>query len=342
MKRLQLLFWALLCLTVWADPETPAQPPSLPPVTEDVLSELGWQETAPSQGEWLAWQRGEDRLTLAPWQPVLEGSAWKLGAENARFSQREGALQLGLARGWAWTVSADGPRALEDLLALGTTLSADGTVRRFFGQSVQGTPLEVVRLGTGSNHTLFLGVFHGDEPAGEVALDRLIEYLVKKPETLAGQSVSICTVVNPDGLRAGTRVNARKVDLNRNFPAKNWDGEGNGTRYWGGPKAGSEPETKALLSLLESTQPDKIVTIHAPLHNVNYDGPAAELAKRMSRLNGYPVEPDIGYPTPGSFGNYIGRERKVPTITLEFPEGDGKAMWLENRSALLEAIRYVP
>jgi protein MpaA len=92
--------------------------------------------------------------------------------------------------------------------------------------------------------------------------------------------------------------------------------------------------------LLESFAPNKIVTLHATLHNVNYDGPAQELAQRMSALNGYVVEPDIGYPTPGSFGSYVGRERKIPTITLEFPEGDGESMWLENKAALLQAIRF--
>lgn len=338
MKYLPLMLWALLSLAVWAEPE----PPSLPAAGENVLVELGWQKVPPDEGEWSAWQRGETRLILQPWQPVLEGEGWRLGSEAARYSQEPEFARLGLERGWALTASPSEPKILEDFLSLATTLSKDGTVWRTFGRSVEGRPLEVARLGTGPDHTLFFGVFHGDEPAGEIALRRLIEYLIKTPEILAGHSVTICPIANPDGLSAGTRVNARKVDINRNFPAQNWSSEGKGTRYWGGPEAASEPETQAIISLLETVRPDKIVSIHAPLRNVNYDGPAGELAKRMSQLNGYPVEPDIGYPTPGSFGNYIGRERKIPTITLEFPPGNGKAMWLENKSALLEAIRYVP
>lgn len=227
-------------------------------------------------------------------------------------------------------------------MSMATSLSEDGTVWTTVGQSVQGRPIEAARLGEGPNRTLVFGVFHGDEPAGETACRRLIQYLSKTPDELRGRSVLICPVLSPDALVAGTRFNANKVDVNRNFPAANWSSEGKGTRYWGGPSAASEPETRAVIKLIDEFQPTKIVTIHAPLHNVNYDGPAAELAKRMSDLNGYPVEPDIGYPTPGSFGTYVGRERKIPTITLEFPEGGGEAMWLENKQALLEAVRYEP
>jgi protein MpaA len=208
------------------------------------------------------------------------------------------------------------------------------------GHSVLNRPIEVARLGNGENRTLVFGVFHGDEPAGETACRCLLETLLERPDALRGRSVMVCPVLNPDGLAAGTRVNANGVDINRNFPAASWNGEGKGTRYWGGPQAASEPETRVALALLQSFAPSKIVTLHADLHNLNFDGPALELAQRMSALNGYVVEPDIGYPTPGSFGTYAGREGGIPVITLEFPEGEGPEMWAENRLALLEAVRY--
>ena len=94
------------------------------------------------------------------------------------------------------------------------------------------------------------------------------------------------------------------------------------------------------MDLVEQHKPDRIVSIHAPLEVVNYDGPARALAERMSVHNGYPVSGDIGYPTPGSFGNYAGVERNIPTITLELPRGGFDAMWEPNKKALLEAITY--
>ena len=53
---------------------------------------------------------------------------------------------------------------------------------------------------------------------------------------------------------------------------------------------------------------------------MNYDGPAKELAKKISKIINYPIEESIGYPTPGSFGTYVGIERNIPTITLEMDE----------------------
>jgi protein MpaA len=338
-RRTLLLSFVMMMVAAWSQPQPQPQPPALPPASLNVLREAGWQAAPPAEGEWSAWTLGEARLAWRSWEPSMDGARWRLNQEEARYLQSEGQACLGLARGWALaTVGIDDPE--EVLTALATTLSDNGTVWKTAGQSVLGRPIEVVRLGSGPNRTLVFGVFHGDEPAGEVACRRLVEYLVKTPSELAGRSVVICPVLNPDGLAAQTRVNANSVDVNRNFPAKNWTSEGEGTRYWGGPGAASEPETQVVMQLLSRFVPDKIVSIHAPLHNVNYDGPAADLAQRMSRLNGYKVEPDIGYPTPGSFGTFAGREGGIPVITLEFPEGDGLAMWLENKQALLEAIRY--
>lgn len=331
----------LMMVAAWSQPAEPGEPgpPSLPAATLDVLREAGWQVAAPEEGEWAVWTLGQARLIWRAWNPVMMGTRWRVGREEARYTAGDGEGMLGLERGWMFDLlGSEDPE--EVLTCLASTLSLDGSVSKTAGQSVQGQPIEVIRLGTGQNRTLVFGVFHGDEPAGEIVCRRLVEFLAKTPEELAGRSVLVCPVLNPDGLVANTRVNANQVDVNRNFPAQNWTSEGEGTRYWGGSRPASEPETQAVMLLLEGFRPDKIVTIHAPLHNVNYDGPAAELAKRMSGWNGYVVEPDIGYPTPGSFGTYAGREKGIPVITLEFPEGDGEAMWLENKQALLEAVRY--
>ncbi len=320
----------------------------IPTLPSDLIIELvrsGWTEVPSEKVGEYSWTRGDGlRLRWEPWQPIGLGVRWKLGSEEARLIETDdGGLLLGFQRQGGWALVLHGQSVMkmtEEMKALAISLSRDGTVRRTLGFSVENRPIDCIRMGNGPNKTLFFGVFHGDEPAGEPVLRRLVEYLVKNPEILEGRSVEICPVLNPDGLARKTRVNANLVDVNRNFPAANWTSDGKGTRYWGGPRAASEPETMTVVELLESFAPTKIVTLHATLHNVNYDGPAAELAKRMSALNGYVVEPDIGYPTPGSFGTFVGREKKIPTITLEFPEGEGEAMWRENKEALLEAIRY--
>lgn len=165
---------------------------------------------------------------------------------------------------------------------------------------------------------LVIGVFHGDEPDGEYLINR---YLSEKNETKNRLLFIPC--LNPDGLANGTRTNANGVDLNRNFPAQNWElGEKN--EYFGGDSPASEQETKFLIYVIDKYKPDLIITLHEPYQVVNYDGPAKDIAQKISEITGYKTEESIGYPTPGSFGTYCGIEKKIPTITLELPEKSDK------------------
>jgi protein MpaA len=60
----------------------------------------------------------------------------------------------------------------------------------------------------------------------------------------------------------------------------------------------------------------------------------------MAAGNGYEVRANIGYPTPGSLGNWAGVDQNIPIITLELPGGSSSpACWQRNREALLAAIR---
>lgn len=131
--------------------------------------------------------------------------------------------------------------------------------------------------------------------------------------------------LNPDGLKNNTRTNSNNVDLNRNFPTKNWGQDGsqagdNPQDYYGGPSPASEIETQFVIDIIEKYKPKLILTLHAPYKIVNYDGPAQDIAQKISDIISYPVEKSIGYPTPGSFGTYYGVERNIPVITLELDE----------------------
>jgi protein MpaA len=95
--------------------------------------------------------------------------------------------------------------------------------------------------------------------------------------------------------------------------------------YYGGEKPQSEEETKFLVELIDNNKFDAIIAIHAPFKIINYDCGTdcpitPELARKISEILNYPVQKDIGYPTPGSFGTYCGVERKIPTITIEIDE----------------------
>lgn len=214
-------------------------------------------------------------------------------------------------------------------------------VKQRVGTSIKGRPIEIVWLGDGEETVLFFGAFHGDEPESTQLLSNFVQYLQEHPDRLQGRRAVFANVVNPDGLERGQRKNFNEVDLNRNFPTKNWNSEGKGTDYWGGPAPASEPETQVVVELLERFKPDRIISVHCPYRCVNFDGPALELAHAMAGENGYKVEASIGYPTPGSFGTYAGIEKNIPTITLELPPTGEEDVWATNREALLRALKGV-
>jgi protein MpaA len=193
------------------------------------------------------------------------------------------------------------------------------------------------RFGTGSSGVLILGGIHGDETAAVELAQRLLDQLARDPQACAGRSVFVIPVANPDGVASRRRVNANGVDLNRNFPAANFKPS---RRY--GVTAASQPETRALLSALEQVRPALIISIHCADDRRkcnSYDGPAEAIASLMSRHNGYPVTPTIGYPTPGSLGSYAGIDRGIGVITLELPRTAlSEPAWTANRDAILAAI----
>jgi len=183
---------------------------------------------------------------------------------------------------------------------------------------------------------LFLGGIHGDEPAGVPLCQALRGYLARHPEALAARRVVVAAAVNPDGLTARTRTNARGVDVNRNFAARN---RTNGRRH--GPRALSEPETRFVAELIRRFRPAAIVTIHQAATCVDHDGPALALARAMSRACGLPVRKLGAYP--GSLGSYAGVDLGIPVITLELTAAasrrDEAALWGKYGRALLVAIR---
>lgn len=192
-------------------------------------------------------------------------------------------------------------------------------------KSVQGRDIELFGYNEHKNGktVLIIGVFHGDEPQGEILINRFI----KENQCVPKNKLLFIPCLNPDGKALNTRQNANGVDLNRNFPTKNRkiiEDE----HYFGGKEPSSEPETKFIINILEKYTPDFILTLHTPYKVVNFDGPARKQAEILSKIIGYPVSEDIGYETPGSFGTYAGKEKHIPTITLELADNEtNEVLW---------------
>jgi len=210
------------------------------------------------------------------------------------------------------------------------------------GWSTQGQSLTAHLFGGDTGCTLVIGGIHGDEPTGANLARRLVQFLRENPSAWRGRSVAVLIAANPDGLNLAQRTNPNGVDLNRNFPARNWQRTSRG-KYYGGPAPASEKETRAVIRLAEQLKPARIISLHSISRGRccnNYDGPARELARQMSGYNGYPPKETIGYPTPGSLGSWAGIDRQIPVVTLELPEElGGEECWRQNRDALLAACR---
>jgi protein MpaA len=190
-----------------------------------------------------------------------------------------------------------------------------------YGRSQLGISLEIWRPAAKCSLLVFAGI-HGEEPETTYALSRALRQLTTPPEHCA-----VVLAANPDGLIRGTRGNARGVDLNRNFPTRDWR-TGTVTHrstiedpsdilLSTGAHAASEPETQALMSLIDELQPAAVIALHAPLACID-DASASPLGQRLAKRTGMPLVRDVGYATPGSFGTW-GGERGLPVITYEFP-----------------------
>lgn len=205
------------------------------------------------------------------------------------------------------------------------------------GHSVEGRPLRVLRVGHGPRRVLWVGGIHGDEREGRIATEELPRAFAAVPGALAAVTLTILEDANPDGSARNTRGNRNGVDLNRNYPARNYlPGDSRGERPL------DQPESKVLHDLVLEERPHLIVVAHAWRNDyfVNFDGPAEAHAKLFAERSRFPVKASDKFaPTPGSLGSWVGRTLGLPILTLEYQRGtDPLAAWLDTRDAILAVI----
>ncbi|MBE9508814.1 MAG: hypothetical protein IMY86_12285 [Chloroflexi bacterium] len=185
------------------------------------------------------------------------------------------------------------------------------------GQSVQGRDLSVAIVGYETGPAIVVvGSIQGDQLNTRDLINYLIDDFEHELDRVpADVAFHFIPTINPDGNAAGTRRNARDVDLNRNWDTFDWTGDPEQPEGVvigaGGAEPFSEPETRGLaeyLRELQSQNPKLRVVVWHSSHRLSTGGQvymgytqdaidqnALNLARRYADVTGYVVKEEWAY-----------------------------------------------
>lgn len=116
------------------------------------------------------------------------------------------------------------------------------------GKSVLKVPIYSLQIGDGNKRILMWSQMHGNESTTTKAIFDLLNALISNDEyalkILEKCSITIIPILNPDGAKAYTRINANEVDLNRD--AQNL----------------TQPESRILRTIFEEFKPHFCFNLH--------------------------------------------------------------------------------
>lgn len=218
-----------------------------------------------------------------------------------------------------------------------------------FGRSILGAPLLCAKRGTGTPVLLFVGAHHGME---HITGNLLYAFLAERELPRGTYYVVPC--LNPDGveleltgalspllaerqlrMNGGSRdfsrwqANARGVDLNHNYPTgfdayrsieRSLGITGGAPTRYSGEYPLSEPETQALMGLIEILNPDAVLTLHTQGREIFFGADPCRRARLwgqlLARRVGYRVGSPSGAAAYGGLTDTLA-EREVPALTVE-------------------------
>src|SRR6056300_575098 len=124
--------------------------------------------------------------------------------------------------------------------------TVDACQKTIVGYSVEGRPIHMLQMGSGDFKVLLWSQMHGNESTTTKALLDFIPWFVDTPQKHLQEAFTLCVILqlNPDGAQAYTRLNANRIDLNRDAVDL------------------TQPESKVLHDLYTLEKPDYCLNLH--------------------------------------------------------------------------------
>jgi len=231
------------------------------------------------------------------------------------------------------------------------------------GKSVEGRDITAYHYGAGETELLFVGGIHGGYSWNTTLVAyELMDYLTANPSVIPqGVSVTVIPALNPDGLYKVVRMegrftardipanaettpgrfNARQVDLNRNFDC-DWKASGTwqSRTVSGGSAAFSEPESQAIKTYVEATNPTAVVVYYSSAGGVFasncHGGTLPEtlaLTNEYAEASGYKAYEDFDFYTiTGDMVNWLAK-KEIPAISVLLTNHTN-VEWDKNRAGI--------
>ena len=214
------------------------------------------------------------------------------------------------------------------------------------GASVTGRGITAYQFGSGVNPVVYMGAMHGSEANSRTLMNEWFAELNANPTRLSGRSLVVIPAINPDGVARGSRLNARGVDLNRNFPANDWKSmvtspESPQATAAGGPYPLSEPESSAVAAYIQRVRPRVVFSFHsaAAVVEANEAGDSISIANAYASAARYRAVPKsqstpiFHYDTTGAMEDWMRDKLGSPAVVVELLTKTGSE-FSRNRSAL--------
>jgi len=236
---------------------------------------------------------------------------------------------------------------------------ANGPRPTIIGFSLAGRPIEAYRFGAGEKEYLIVAGIHGGYEGNTIALaNEMIAYINENPGAIPTDvTLYIIRNMNPDGEARDNgvdgRVNNNGVDLNRNFPSENWTAEWDRDGCWiyrpttGGLYAGSEPETRTVISFVRSHQIKALISYHSAALGIFPGGvpwteDSKRLAKALAKATDYPYPPiDTGCEFTGTLADWAVENGVEAAVDMELSDHK-HTDFKENLKALKVLLSFVP